>query len=413
MSTNLNARGFTLQEKELLSCLEHEELITWSAYRAFHIQSLADCNSVAVKKRKTISLQDFRLIVMSFFQVLYVSFSKINTKNIVLLNERTMISNDGKGWFDEDYLDKNDDSFYFILPDIESPIRKTKLYTKRYVRLDFLLVLETVFTKVWRKPRSDRSALARFEISKGVEQYIPKSKIRFKIFNLLLSRFKFERLYLKSNYSPIQNIFSSAVRYMNSNADVIEVQHSFIYNYHPGYFLPESDLDCRKINFPDYIECYDEQSKFNLISMGWDSDRIVKKINFEKTYENKHSNDILIVSQFPVIKDLVSFIMTTSGKRNIRIKLHPRNVIEQKIAYSKVVEQLDHVSIVDESINIDDCVNECDLIIGSYSTVLYDAMKGGKKVIVINSKGKEVFSEFIIKGQMSYYDEKSHGEIDL
>lgn len=87
----------------------------------------------------------------------------------------------------------------------------------------------------------------------------------------------------------------------------------------------------------------------------------------------------------------ITTVMAVLGKRTgleLALKLHPS---ESEEYYRRILSGAPRLPIVERSRPLDDCLAECDLVVGSFSTAMLEAMLAGRPVICVNLT-KSVFS---------------------
>jgi len=172
---------------------------------------------------------------------------------------------------------------------------------------------------------------------------------------------------------------------------VIEVQHGFVSKEHYAYNYPQYCIDnnhhqCREY-LPDYLLMFREYWAENIrtpskkIVVGYPylneiSNRLIK-------YIKPKTKSILIVSQGTVTERMVKIAKKLSqvfSDYKIIFKLHPGE-IPFKERYCSL-ENLSNIEII-ENYNIYELIAKNNIIIGYYSTTLFEALKFPEKRIFI------------------------------
>ena len=181
--------------------------------------------------------------------------------------------------------------------------------------------------------------------------------------------------------------------FKSENIKVIELQHGSITPKHYGYAYPSK---FPKKNAPDILFSYGSYWKKTIEKYMHSTEIIIlgsydfsKKITNLKTILNYSSKKnylkrVLIISQSRNSNFFKSILNTISKNiiEDIQIvyRPHPRE--------NKLVSDNSFYSSID---NIYDDINSSEIIIGAYSTALYEALAMGKKVIVLDVEGATNF----------------------
>ncbi|GAA4279507.1 hypothetical protein [Aquimarina mytili] len=291
------------------------------------------------------------------------------------------------------------------------------------VKADIFYVLERLYTK-----KIDNNSL-KSEVSRIFELY---SDIYTKLHgfpperegvNLLFNRFKrnlqrihlYERfikryrpnkIYLKSAYSPMNQIFIQVCK--KYNVRVIELQHGHIYPFHIGYVLPKERSTLKY--FPDEILVWSNYYKEVLIKNNWAEHKINVTGDFTYNHDinknygfddkllktrKQYRKIITLICQHTLDKEFIQFLENIQELPSdvlIFAKLHPRYKEQQEQNFMPVVKQNKNFVLIKEG-SLKDYLSISDLIIGVYSTGVIEAVEMGKKVHIINTRMSEFFQD--------------------
>lgn len=169
------------------------------------------------------------------------------------------------------------------------------------------------------------------------------------------------------------------------NIPTIELQHGVIGKYHiPYHFRSNGQFRC----LPDYIFTFGQYDKSKMrfpipnnriISVGFPALEDYYNRYSNKTSSHKSINLLFVSSNDGVLEQYVSYIVDNLEENySISYKIHP--------AEKTVVFENKRIKVIDnKEINIYECLSWADIVIGTYTTVLMEAVMFDKKVLVINS----------------------------
>lgn len=224
-----------------------------------------------------------------------------------------------------------------------------------------------------------------------IKKAIMNFRIKRKYYRYFFSRNKFKRVFIVCSYCNYA-ILSAAKDY---NIKIIELQHGVISNNAVGYHFHENQ---NVPYFPNEIYLF---SKFwinsanfpipssNLKVFGFPYfEQIIKSLHIQNTEEI--SFDFLFISQPTIGIDLLTIAIELSKSHNslrIGFKLHPR---DELASYKNYFETFDNVvnnlTILEhnkyDSYNL---VYNSKVIIGIYSTLLFEAIAMSKKTILLKT----------------------------
>lgn len=296
------------------------------------------------------------------------------------------------------------------------------------VKADIFYVLERLLKK-----RIDADALYRetttfFEIYSKIFEELHGKKPSNKVINLLvkriqrnlqrihlydrfIKRYKPKRVFLKSAYSPMKQIFIIICK--KYNIKIIELQHGHIYPFHIGYLLSKESITSGF--FPDEILVWSNYYKKILKDNNWESCKIIVTGDFTYNMEIGHSHKfdqkllekrkkykriITLISQHTLDHEFVKFLENVDKLPDdvlIFIKLHPKYIVSQEKNFKPIIDNNKNVKLIKQG-NLRDFLAISDLAIGVYSTGIIEALEMGKEVHLINSRMSEFFVDLLEKG---------------
>lgn len=236
-------------------------------------------------------------------------------------------------------------------------------------------------------------------ISKIIKEKITQHISRCNIYKKLILKLEVKTLILVVSYCK-QEICQAA---KELGVKVIELQHGVISKYHMGYSYPTN----RGVHyFPDYLLVYGEYwirdyipiAKENIINYGFEHFN-----NRKKALDNveKIKNEILFISQGTIGNKLSSEFFKVASKMKqykFKYKLHPGEYCTWRKDYTDLYKAslLENVQIIDNSeIDLYYYFKKANIVVGVYSTAIYEAMGLECKVILVDLPGLEYMKELI------------------
>jgi hypothetical protein len=371
-----------------------------------------------------------------------ISFFK---KQHHLKNANLFVSNtDNKlnfeGHYIDNFYDKLIKEFFGNSSVLEFPNLKDyhfdKITNKEItVKADIFYVLERLVKKKIDMGALNRETVTFFEIYSKIFAEIHGIEPSNKAINLLVNRikrnlqrihlydkfikhYKPKRVFLKSAYSPMKQIFILVCK--KYDIKVIELQHGHIYPFHIGYLLPKGKLTLGL--FPDEILVWSNYYKEILENNNWESSKINVTGDFTHSHEieqnykfddqllkkrEKYSKIITLISQHTLDQEFVKFLENIEKLPDdvlIFVKLHPRYITSQEKSFKSVTENNKNIVLVKKG-NLKDFLRISDLVVGVYSTGIIEALEMGKEVHLINSKMSEFFNDLLEKGIVQKADD--------
>jgi hypothetical protein len=189
---------------------------------------------------------------------------------------------------------------------------------------------------------------------------------------------------------------------VENNVKTVELQHGFIGNYKPDYYLSHKLNEIRSdIPVCTVLATFGEFHKENIAEPGfWQEDSIFNIGNFlievsrSKTINREKKNfTVLFPSQFNLFKESKAFLLVLNDylkEDNIRllIKSHPREPKENINWYHEFTTQNSgRISFYENEHDIYSLIEKADLVVGFDSTTLLEAVAIGVPVITLATNG--------------------------
>ncbi len=235
---------------------------------------------------------------------------------------------------------------------------------------------------------------------------ISKFKVRQWLYLCLLTLSKPEQVYCVVSYGMQGDLISACKKL---NIQVIELQHGIVSKYHMGYSYPMSTKGSIDY-FPDLFFCWGSNwGNYNYLPLSEDAivtyghkyfDKEVSKIGFIQ----RKANQVIIISQPTVRSAIVDFILNNIKEFQdyyIVYKLHPEE-FENWTSCKQLKELGDkpNVTIVKNE-NLLKLLMQSKILIGVYSTSVYEGLALGCKVFILDLPGYEYMEDLISSGRIS------------
>ena len=172
------------------------------------------------------------------------------------------------------------------------------------------------------------------------------------------------------------------------NIKVVEMQHGAITSEHSAYHADDFIVNNQEYAtyLPDALYSFGEywkqyiDWKYEILPIG------NPYLNeYVSSYINKETDtDFLVISQPVISEDIIKFVRNLSvtfPEKRIRIRLHPRDVLEY---YQKEVSNIPNVTLSVSTDNLYKDISSSAYIIGGFSTCLFEALAFNKKLIIID-----------------------------
>lgn len=364
-------------------------------------------------------------LVRAFPHYLYNSITKNPlfgnyTKNILVFdhNRKILVNDEYADIYTKYLIEEFDDIEYEILenPYIHrhfvknDPLRKylDYAYLSYYPKSLFLFKFTSDQKYFINKITSEINTY--FGISLDIEglfsKYLRIFLHFYDFYNRLIKKRKYKKIYLVVSYGPVVVPLTAAAK--NNGVQVIELQHGVIGPYHLGYNYP-NHVDEIKY-FPDIFYSFGDYwketvnlpiSNKNIVTYGYPYMR--EMIEKYKHLPNK-TNQILFISQGAIGLELSRFAYHLAEKLDnykIIYKLHPGEYDRWKAEYAELVaaSNLDNVEVIDNNgKNLYEYLAESPLLVGVFSTAVYEGLSFKCKTFLVDLPGIEHMQYLIDKG---------------
>ena len=277
-----------------------------------------------------------------------------------------------------------------------------RCHSEKIIYTDILYWLAWKFIsfrkKLFYKKHSDQIEL----LFSRLELAFPEVKLNRDVLYTVIVRFSFitkcysslfKRIKAKRLFAPARSSFQHLIPAAKTQGIMVyELQHGLSYSksltysgYHDYLFTPDFFLSFGKIHSSD---CYGIESD-KVIEIGWAFDRYIKN-NQVSIIEN----GVLVASAPNISEKMVSIVIRFAESFPdvlFSFRPHPLEVLKPNTL--KRFERYRNISINDNKENIFVSLSRYNCVLGSNSTVLYEALAMGKKVGKLDMLG--LIPEFI------------------
>ena len=425
------------EKKSKIFDITENDISLWSLIRLdiFEIYSLQDYNFEGLSKRnkqlkETYNVKNIIKLALNssfgFLQFLYCSLIRRNNVLSISWSEKKMK-------FDGKYVDLINEKIHNIydfnileFPDNQNNFNHYRNKSSNsYIYGDFLYLMEKLvpskinFPNISKKTKIIVSQILELLDNKNICQETLESFIferilrnlkRLNLLIIFLRVLKPRKIITWSAYSPFNQLLIIIAK--KQSIPLYELQHGHIYPEHIGYFFPTIEIFNKY--FIDRIFVYNTYYKKVLTNNNWPEESVIVLGDF--TYRDKlletistEEKDVILKKLPPYKKQIVTIISqhTISDKISqflqdseklkdtyFLIKLHPKFVQNQIKDYQLIKNNKNVRIIFNESLN--SCISISDVVLGSYSTGLIDALIIGEcKVCVLPITGSDFFADLI------------------
>ena len=336
------------------------------------------------------------------------------------------------------YINQLDD-LYFLLNNKYQNIRLQEITNKSFT---YSKVHKTyLFSSLWQGDLPLAKSTQVVELPKkklnfikdkiqGVNSFFDKSNhIGFDDFigyvNSIIAYYIYADKILKSLkpkvvFSEIQNPYSFGFNLAAKKNGIVsaEVQHGNIGVYHYNYTHQKNESK-KNINlFPDYLICFDEMTKLNILGSNKNNCYFPISLNYIpsiKTWKpaeeqiNKKKINILIAYGYEsMINNKIVEVINRCKEINFFIRLHPEIKSEAKNLEKKFFDEgIKNVQVqYPTNKKIYDLLLETDCVVTSFSTVAQEAAELNiENILVIGEFAKSLYEREISSGKFQYRDE--------
>lgn len=213
----------------------------------------------------------------------------------------------------------------------------------------------------------------------------------YRLFFILATRSK--ELVIVDSYSSKAGMIAAAKK---SGLYVKELQHGVITKYHLGYsyegkksndlFIPDQILVWSGF-WKDIVSKLSPVRSVDVLANDFVSAAVVK---YKK--QDKEENNLVIISQGAISEALASFLIKYSSffkRYQVFYKLHPSEVKNWRKNDSILnVSKMSNVEIVEDG-DLYDYISTANIVLGVFSTAMFEAMEIGCQVVVLPLPGSE------------------------
>jgi CDP-glycerol glycerophosphotransferase (TagB/SpsB family) len=331
------------------------------------------------------------------------------SKRDILLISHPRKYSDGNGYYKciyTDELDKNLKQSHYILADKSVEGVYAKQRSKNVIYADLEAFNKIMGVKIQQEVIKTSEISKKiikpienyFNIKIDVETkkrwhnivvfYITGRKYYYKYYNFLLQKIKPKLIIMVVSYAFDRMVLCEVAH--KKRIPVVELQHGQIHKEHIAYNFPKR----MKLNsFPDYIftfgKLFIEGIKYpiapkNIISVGYPE--LEKNYKLYRNKVKKNRKTILFISQcnFEIIK-YVNILAETLDNKKYRIvfQLHPKEYFSWKNTVGKYINNKFVEVIGSYNHTVHESLGEADWVVGSYSTVLFEALMFDVKVAIM------------------------------
>lgn len=246
----------------------------------------------------------------------------------------------------------------------------------------------------------------RIYLAKKISELSHRFKVKKFLYKFILRIKDVKKLYVVVSYGNTALIKAAK----ELDIDVIELQHGVINKFHLGYHFPHvSSLDY----FPDELWVWHKMWKNSANFPINDSKIKINKNNHLEIFKHKCSavseeDSVLIISQGTIGEELSNYILRNIESLNnykIYYKLHPGEFKSSENYKSLIkLRKYSNVVIVKDEMSVYDLFAKVKVVIGVYSTALYEAHYFEKKIYIVPITGSEYMKDFLKENKVEGFD---------
>lgn len=287
-----------------------------------------------------------------------------------------------------------EDWYFFLYRSVWHILKKVKFNIPRE-----FLDLETKFNSYFNVD---------FNVAKIIQNQLMLFKFDKKIFGRLLKILNPSEIVLTNHYSTPIALVSLA---NEMGIKVTEYQHGLIYEAHLGYNFPNQSF---VPYYPNEIVLFGEYWKHQFHSPV--STNIIVRHNLYYQSRIKGIRESIKKTKYDVLaisndsnfnKSIISFALSYP-EISIMLKLHPGSLgflDDARTVYSNY-NGIRNLSIIYNEYDLYDCIEQCNVAVGTNSTGIYEAIACGKKTYVFKPQLQpKAFSSLIEEGYLFGIDE--------
>ncbi|MEC2159780.1 hypothetical protein [Virgibacillus halodenitrificans] len=400
----------SLEEKFNLFSLKQDGVYVWKLIRmpvmTYLISKANNINSI----HGTVGKKEKLLSAVQFFLNSVISnpfFINRDISKIIIENPRKIYWNDRIiDPYTHFFLNESQD--YHVLENIYK-LKHMKSVFKPSSSTHFLLISAYLKKKLSKKKsfsiqNLDILKLVKQQIQRELDIEVPIINIalekycefitNYSIYNSLFKMKKWKEIYIVCSYGK-ESIISAA---QENNVKVIEFQHGVMGPYHLGYHFPSLT---KVPYFPDEIylfgDYWDKTTSLpNNTKKNYYGYPYLKEYIYQRRNEigNKQRNEIVIVSQGNVGKELSEFVYNLAVRLtnySFKYKLHPGEFGRWKKEYPQLLQmsKLSNVEIIEDEKNLYDLFTTSSIVIGVSSTAIFEAVAFKVQPIIVKLSSYE------------------------
>jgi len=233
------------------------------------------------------------------------------------------------------------------------------------------------------------------DLEKTVSSFICKRKNLLPIYSFILKRIRPRAAVVVCSYGA-ENFIGVC---KDMGIPVVELQHGAISKYHVGYCFPAGV----KKMFPDYFLTFGEYWK-NLFDFPIAKENIISTGSplFEKEsgkYSQREKKDqVVFVSQGTIGAEMSKFAVELKQRQDfflsIVYKLHPGEYHRWQKIYPWLINS--GITVIDDdSVPLYKLLAESKILVGAYSTAVYEGLGLGLRTFLLNVPGIESMEELV------------------
>lgn len=284
--------------------------------------------------------------------------------------------------------------FILIMANLYAMIRPYKL-TKEEIK-----IVHTIETDI------TNNFTISFDLKKYFSFNISKFRALYAFMNYLFSKKKPKQIISMVSYGHPWLIKAAK----DNGAEVIEIQHGTISDFHLGYHYPETKKGSLEY-FPDVMWLWDEYWKEMCELPVVDENLKVTGFEYLNRQKEKYastekkSNQVLVISQGsvgPRLAEMIHENIDHLGEYNIVYKLHPGEYDRwRKYQSLEKLDQYENVTVIDSnSTPLHRLLAESEYVIGVYSTAIFESLYFDCKIILADLPGVE-YARGLVKKKLA------------
>lgn len=418
--SELLANFHRFEDKYLLVHYEYQKIYLWRLLRANLYALISDKYTNQISEFKTDKKKWFRALKDSFYfsRNLKKSVSKHNRRFIITSSRYISDGDEIKDLFLQKELESGNsyvvhisqpdgshlfcDSRRIILEDLYFFLYRSMYHI--FKRLNFkipneFLDLETKFNNYFN---------VNLNLAKMLQNKLILFNLDKKIFGRLLKILNPSEIVLTDHYSTLMPLVSLA---NEKGIKVTEYQHGLINEAHLGYSFPNQSF---VPYYPNEIVLFGEYWKHQFHSpestniLVQHNEYYQSRIKGIRESKKKPKYNVLAISNDSNFNESIISFALSYPEISIMLKLHPGSLgflDDARTVYSNY-NGIRNLSIINNEYDLYDCIEQCNVAVGTNSTGIYEAIACGKKTYVFKPQLQpKAFSSLIEEGYLLGIDE--------